>query len=109
MTKKSKRVGVLTIEVELLKPLSHAKKVAIELAWDDMLDLPLSTDKLQIDRMEINLTRGPADDDTILDAPNSLQDFTWQGTYDSGEWVTAETFIANTRHDRRVLSAKAIR
>jgi len=108
MTKKSKRAGVLTIEVELLKPLSHAKKVAIELAWDDMLDLPLSTDKLQIDRMEINLTRGPADDDTILDAPNSLQDFTWQGTYDSGEWVSIETFTANARHDRRVLNIKAI-
>lgn len=109
MAKNSKRAGVLAIDVELLKPLSHARKVAVELAWDDMLDLPLSSDKLQIDRMEINLTRGPATDEVILDAPNSLRDFTWQGSYDSGEWVTAETFIANARHDRRVLSAKAIR
>jgi hypothetical protein len=109
MTKNAKRAGVITIEVELLKPLSRMRKVALELAWEDMLDLPLSTDKLQIDRMEINLTLGPADDGTILDAPNSLQDFTWQGTYDSGEWVAVETFIANARHDRRVLNVKAIR
>ena len=109
MSQKSKRPGVITIEVELLKPLSRMRKVAIELAWEDMLDLPLSTDKLQIDRADITLTLGPADDETILDAPNSLHDFTWQGSYDSGEWVSAETFISNIRHDPRVLNAKAIR
>lgn len=109
VTKKNRHAGVILLEIELLKPLSRMRKVALELAWENMLDLPLSTDKLQIDRLEINLTLGPADDETILDAPNSLQDFTWQGTYDSGEWVATETFIANARHDRRVLNAKAIR
>jgi hypothetical protein len=44
MTKSTKRAGVITIEVELLKPLSRMRKVALELAWEDMLDLPLSTD-----------------------------------------------------------------
>lgn len=109
MTTKNKQAGVITIEVELLKPLSRMRKVAIELAWENMLDLPLATDRIQVDRADISLTTGPADDETILDRPNSLQDFTWQGTYDSGEWISAETFISTVRHDPRVLNAKAIR
>jgi hypothetical protein len=103
-----KRPGVLLIEVTLPKPLSKFRRVAVELAWPDMLDLPLSNDELQIDRATVKVVRGPAGDDTLLDAPNSLQDFTWQGLYECDEWISAETFAALVRNDPKVLSVKAL-
>lgn len=108
MSTRKKRAGVLLIEVELLKPLSRQKKVAVELAWPDMLSLPLATDTLQLDRAQVVLTRGPADDDVILDSPQSLTDFTWQGSHDSGEWVSAQTFAAMVNKDPHVLGARII-
>lgn len=103
-----KRAGVLLVEVSLPKPLSKFRRVAVELAWTDMLDLPLSGDELQIDRAAVKVLRGPAGDDVILDAPNTLQDFTWQGTYECDEWISAETFASLVRNDPRVLSVKAL-
>src|SRR5690606_15754888 len=84
MSKKNSAAGVVLLEVELLKALSHQKKVAVEVAWPDMTSLPLSGDTMQLDRMKVQIGRGPADDDTILDSPGSLMDFTWQASYDGG-------------------------
>jgi hypothetical protein len=105
---RNKRAGVLLIEVELLKPPSRHKRVAVELAWPDMLSLPLLKDTLQIDRAEVCLTAGPADDETILDSPQSLTDFTWQGSFDSDEWISAQAFAVMANKDRNVLSARII-
>lgn len=104
-----KRAGVLTLEIELAKPLSHHKRVAVELAWSDMLDLPLSGDSLTIDRVSLVVSAGPASDEVLLDAPNSLQDFTWQCRYENIEWTSANALSRELRNDPRVLSVKALR
>lgn len=105
---KGKQAGVLLIEVELLKPLSLHKRIAVELAWLDMLSLPLPTDTLQIDRAVVVLTAGPADDETIMNSPQSLTDYTWQGSFDNGEWVSAQAFAAMVNKDRNVLGVRII-
>jgi hypothetical protein len=104
----SKQPGVLLIEIGLSKPLSRQKTVTVELAWPDMASLPLPTDTIQIDRAEVYITTGPADDDTILADPLSLKDRTWRGVYDSNEFISAQTFAAMVRKDRNVLSARII-
>lgn len=105
---KQKRAGVITLEVTLEKPISHQKRVAIELAWEDMTDLPVHGDKLDIDRMAVGVDSGPADSSVILGQPESLQDFTWQCTYPMTEWATAESVVRMVKNDRRVLTARAI-
>lgn len=108
MSSKNNRAGVILVEVELQKPISHHRKVAVEVAWPDMLSLPLPGDTLQLDRMKVALTAGPADEETILDRPTSLKDYTWQGSYDSGEWTSAQTFASTVRKDPHVISARLI-
>lgn len=103
------RAGVVTLEIEVAKPLSHHKGVAVELAWFDMLSLPLSGDVLTVDRAELTIVSGPASDETILDAPNGLQDFTWKCRYDNDEWMSADSLIKMLRNDPKVLSAKALK
>ena len=105
---KTQRAGVLLIEVTLPKPLSRFRRVAVELAWPDMLDLPLGGDELQIDRAAVKVVRGPAEDDVVLGDPESLQNFTWTGLYECDEWISAETFASLVRNDPRVLSVKAL-
>lgn len=108
MGKGNKRAGVLLVEVELLKAISHQKKVAVEVAWPDMLSLPLSGDSMQLDRAKILIGTGPADDDTILDSPQALPDFTWQASYDGSEWISAQTFATTVKHSPHVISARII-
>jgi hypothetical protein len=108
MSKKNSAAGVVLLEVELLKALSHQKKVAVEVAWPDMTSLPLSGDTMQLDRMKVQIGRGPADDDTILDSPGSLMDFTWQASYDGGEWIAAQTFAATVNKSPNVTSARIL-
>lgn len=105
---KDKRAGVLTLEIELAKPISHHKGVTLELAWENMLDLPLTTDTIDVDRVELSVVSGPADDEILLDAPNSLQDFTWRCRYDNTEWMSADALGKTLRNDKRVLSVKAL-
>lgn len=108
MAARNKRAGVVLIEVELLKALSRQKKVAVEVAWPDMLSLPLSGDSMWLDRAEVSIGAGPAEDDVILDAPQSLKDFTWQASYDGGEWISAQNFASLVKNSPHVLSARII-
>lgn len=109
MSKKNERAGVILLEVELLKALSHQKKVAVEVAWPDMTSLPLSGDTVWLDQAKVDVGQGPADDDTILDKPLELGDFTWQASYDSPEWIEAKTFAAMANRDPHVISARIMR
>lgn len=109
MTKRdASRPGVLTLEIELAKPLSHHRGVVLELAWADMLNLPISSDKIDIDRVRLDVVHGPADDEILLDMPNSLQDFTWKCRYSNGEWMSADALGKVLRNDKRVLSVRAL-
>lgn len=104
-----KRSGEITVEIELEKSLSHGRRVSIKMDWEDMLDLPLSTDRLSVDRVEVELMNGPADDEVLLDRPNSLVDFTWQGIFRNKEWLTIEAFTQTLRQDRRVREVRVLR
>jgi hypothetical protein len=108
MTVRGKQAGVLLIEILISKPLSRQKKVAVELAWPDLWSLPLPTDTIQIDRAEVHITTGPADDDTILGDPMSLKDRTWQAAYDSDQFISAQTLASMLRKDPKVLSIRII-
>jgi hypothetical protein len=108
VTEQQKRAGVITLEVRLEKPISRQKKVVIELAWKDMDDLLVAGDRVQIDRIGVDINSGPASDAVILDNPGSLQDFTWQCFYSMTEWATAESVVRMVKNDRRVLTARAI-
>lgn len=92
MTTKTKKAGVITLEIELEKSLSHGRRLAVDLAWDDMTQLPLASDELYIDDIKISLVSGPADNDTILDKPGSLKDYTWKGIHRGIEWMSIQTF-----------------
>jgi len=108
VSKRNKRAGVLLLEVELLKPLSRHRKVAVEVAWPDMLALPLSGDSMQLDRAVVSIGRGPADDDTILETPERLTDYTWQASYHGEEWISAQAFATLVQKSPNVLSARLI-
>lgn len=108
MAKRNKMQGVVLLEVELLKAISHQRKVAVEVAWPDMLSLPLSGDSMQLDRAKVEVGRGPADDDAILDTPGELKDFTWQASYDGGEWISAQAFATLVQKSPNVISARII-
>lgn len=108
MGKRIKTQGVILLEVELLKASSRQKKVAVEVAWPDMLSLPLSGDSMQLDRAKVDIGRGPADDDTILDHPQTLTDYTWQASYGGEEWISAQTFATLVQRSPNVISARII-
>jgi hypothetical protein len=108
MGNRNKRAGVVLLEVELLKATSRRRKVAVEVAWPDMLSLPLPGDTMQLDRVKVDVGRGPADDDTILDSPQSLGDFTWQASYGGDEWISAQTFASTVTKSPNVISARII-
>lgn len=103
---RNKMAGVVLLEVELLKATSRQKRVAVEVAWPDMLSLPLSGDTMQLDRVKVDIGRGPADDDMILDAPQSLSDFTWQASFGGDEWISAQTFATTVKHSPNVINAR---
>lgn len=105
---KTKNAGTITVEIELEKGLSRSRRIAVEMKWDDMLSLPISRDLLQIDRTEIELLNGPASDEVILDRPNSLPHFTWQGIYRNKEWMSLNDFARILQKDRRVLVTKEL-
>lgn len=109
MTTKTKTTaGTITLEIELEKSLSHGRRLSVDITWEDMSDLPLSNDLIFIDRAEIRLVSGPVGDETILDQPESLTDFTWKGICQDPEWMTIETFAKALRQDRRVLGIGVI-
>lgn len=105
---KTKNTGVITVEIELNKALSRSRRISVEMEWDDMLNLPLSSDRLQIDRTEIELLNGPASDDAILDRPSSLTHFTWQGIYRNTDWMHLNDFARTLQKDRRVLTTREL-
>lgn len=109
MAKQSENLGTITVLVELNKSLSHGRRLSVEMRWDNMLDLPLNNDKLQIDRANVELTNGPADDEVILDRPNSLTDFTWQGIVQNREWMSLDDFARMLQQDKRVVKVTPIR
>lgn len=109
MTKRdASRPGVLTLEIELAKPLSHHRGVILELAWPNMLDLPISGEMFDIDRIPLDVISGPADDEILLDMPGSLQDFTWKCRCNNGYWMSADSLGKILRNDKRVLSVRAL-
>ena len=105
---KNKRPGVITLEIELAKPLSRQKKVVVEYAWHDMNDLPVRGDNFSVDRVDIGIDSGPASDEVILSQPETLQDFTWQCTYPNTEWTSAQDVLRLVKNDPKVLSAKVL-
>lgn len=108
MSKRKKVQGVVLLEVELLKATSHQKKVAVEVAWPDMLSLPLSGDSMQLDRAKVSIGSGPADDDTILDSPQTLTDHTWQASYGGEGWISAQAFATLVQKSPNVISARIL-
>jgi hypothetical protein len=108
MGKRIKMQGVLLLEVELLKATSHQKKVGVEVAWPDMLSLPLRGDTMQLDRAKVDIGLGPADDDTILDHPQTLANYTWQASYGGEEWISAQAFATLVQRSPNVISARII-
>lgn len=97
--------GIIVLEIELAKPISHDKAVRIELKWGDMRQLPLSGDSLDVDRAKLTVLQGPASDETLLDAPNSIEHGSvWKCRYDNAEWMTAVAFTQILRNDQFVRS-----
>lgn len=108
MTTKTKKPGVITLEIELEKSQSDGRRLAVELAWDDMTQLPLASDEVYIDDIKISLVSGPADNDTILDRPDSLSDYTWQGIHRGIDWMSIQTFAKMVKKDPAVQVVRMI-
>jgi hypothetical protein len=108
MGKKKSRSGVLMLEIELAKPISHDKAVRIGLRWADMLSLPLPGDTITVDRVDLKITKGPASDDVLLDAPGSLIDPVWRCRYENHEWMSCVALTQILRHDPGVASIAVV-
>ncbi|MFE0472476.1 hypothetical protein ACFW2V_12770 [Streptomyces sp. NPDC058947] len=106
-----KKAGVITLEVELKKPLDRKNLVRIDLRWDDMLDLPISGDVIAIDRFDLKVVRGPVSDEALLDQPQvvtgALSPGHWYCHYD-GDRIAAEKLITELSHDPRYLDAQVL-
>lgn len=104
--------GVITLHVEVQKPLGRKKLIQVDLTWEDMLDLPISTDELTIDRYTVTVVQGPRSDEELLDRPRLAVDpksgpIHWTCRYD-GEWVRVENLIQQLKKDPRVQFARAV-
>lgn len=108
MGKKKSRSGVLMLEIELAKSVSHDKAVRIGLRWADMASLPLPGDTITVDRVDLEVTKGPASTDVLLDAPDSLTDPVWGCRYDNAEWMSCVALTQMLRHDPGVASIAVV-
>lgn len=93
------------------KPLSRKRLIRLDLAWKDLLDLPLSGDILNIDRFRVEVVRGPVSDELLLDQPSSafgadVQSH-WYCRYDA-EWAHVDTLTAAFRKDPDFLSVQVL-
>lgn len=106
-----KKAGVITLEVELKKPLNRRSLVRVDLRWGDMLDLPISGDVISIDRFNLKVVRGPASNETLLDQPQAVTRLTspgcWYCHYDD-DWIAAERLISGLSRDPHCLSVRVL-
>lgn len=90
--------GVITLDVQIQRCLSRKSLIRIELGWQDMRSLPISGDRIPIDRHELLVTEGPVSDEALLDRPSLVADGVWKCDY-PGEWVHAEALARAFKKD----------